>query len=453
MPTRIHLSLLVATTMAGVAAASHIAPPSTAISPNGDAQEAGHVASSAYLSLLPDGEEKRRFILDCTGCHQFDAGVAFPGGKPRGEADWHTRVAQMVSMFGAQSGFPIIARTRAPVPTSKWLAEALATVPDEKRLALPPLAGSAAQFAVRSYDLPETGDLPHDLMLDRKGRVIITGMFTRQMYVLDPASGRFETVPIAVEGGNPRALHVDADDTWWVLLGAPKRVARRDGETGAWTSTDIGVYGHSIARDSSGVWFNGHFTGHPAVLGHVDLLGRVRRWEVPSEQGAEAPIPYELRRAVDGRIWMSELHGNRMVVLDPATGATRAYTMPVSASGPRRFDIADDGSLWIPLYAAGSLVRLDPVSGAMETIPLPTRDALPYVVRVDDVRGVVWVGTGASERLSRLTMKTRQWDEVPLGAGALIRHLDVDRGDGTVWAAFGASPGVAAKIVRVSPAR
>ena len=31
--------------------------------------------SAAWLSLLPDGLEKRQFILDCTGCHQFDADI------------------------------------------------------------------------------------------------------------------------------------------------------------------------------------------------------------------------------------------------------------------------------------------------------------------------------------------------------------------------------------------
>lgn len=161
--------------------------------------------------MLPEGEEKRRFILDCTGCHQCDATIAFPAGKARPETDCHSRVTQMVTRFGAQSGFPIIARTREETPTAQWLARHLASVPGEQRLRLPTAAGRAVRFTVRSHDLPEAADLPHDLMLDAEGRVIITGMFTRQMYILDPASGSFQTVPIALAGGNPRALHVDAD--------------------------------------------------------------------------------------------------------------------------------------------------------------------------------------------------------------------------------------------------
>ena len=39
--------------------------------------------SSAWLTLLPDGETKRKFILDCTGCHQFNESRALQNGAPR----------------------------------------------------------------------------------------------------------------------------------------------------------------------------------------------------------------------------------------------------------------------------------------------------------------------------------------------------------------------------------
>jgi len=41
--------------------------------------------SSGWLARLPDGETKRKFLLDCTGCHQFDERIARPGGTPRPE--------------------------------------------------------------------------------------------------------------------------------------------------------------------------------------------------------------------------------------------------------------------------------------------------------------------------------------------------------------------------------
>jgi virginiamycin B lyase len=72
------------------------------------------------------------------------------------------------------------------------------------------------------------------------------------------------------------------------------------------------------------------------------------------------PIPYELRVAQDGTVWISELAGNRLVRHDPTTGAFQTFDMPSPHSGPRRVDIDAAGVLWIPEFAAGKLARLDP---------------------------------------------------------------------------------------------
>jgi hypothetical protein len=62
--------------------------------------------SSAWLARLPDGEAKRKFILDCTGCHQFDDRIALTGGRPRTEAEWIEAVTRMLGYAGARTGFP-----------------------------------------------------------------------------------------------------------------------------------------------------------------------------------------------------------------------------------------------------------------------------------------------------------------------------------------------------------
>ena len=284
------------------------------------------------------------------------------------------------------------------------------------------------------------------------GRVVITGMFTARMYVLDPESGALETVPIPVPQANPRALHVDADGTWWVVLGAPRQVARRTPD-GQWHTVDVGVYAHSIARTRDGVWVNGHFSGHPSTLARVDGDLRVAdTLHLPSTTPAGvSPIPYELRTGPDGRLWVSELHGGRVLAVDPRDGTSRAYAMPFVHAGPRRLDVARDGTVWIPLYASHEIVALDPATGAMRRHPLPDRDALPYVVRVDDARDAVWIGTAASDAVYRLDRTTDSIARIPLPSrGALVRHLDVDARTGDLWVAYGASPGsLAARVARV----
>lgn len=422
-------------------AATPIAPPPTADTARAELRAA---SSSAWLGRLPEGEMKRRFMLGCTGCHVMDQGVAFPEGRARSVASWVERIGSMHARFGPGTGFPIIAD---PIPADSlapWLVEHLGE-------SLPPQSALVADPRVTEYLLPAPQDLPHDLAVLPGGRVVVTGMFTERMYTLQPAIGRWSTDVIPVPNANPRAVHADADGTLWVVLGAAQQLARRD-TAGQWSATPVGMYAHSVARDATGAWVNGHFTGHPSVLAHVREDGTVTRHELPSATpGGMSPIPYELRVAPDGRVWMSELQGNRVLALDPRTGRHEAFTMPVSHAGPRRLDISADGRVWIPLYAGGTLVELDPRTGRMRQHALPDADALPYVVRVDDARGAVWIGTGASDAVYRLTMATGKVERIALPSrGALVRHLDIDRASGDLWVAYGASPGrEPARIARV----
>ncbi len=403
--------------------------------------------SSSYLSLLPDGPEKRQFIIDCTGCHVFDAKTAFPDGAPRSRASWKERINSMYARFGAGSGFPIIADPQPSDSLAGWLASGLAGKSAPANVDVPPADPRVTEFLI-----PDPSDLPHDLTVQGDGSVVVTGMFSERMYMLDPRAGTFTTDNIPVPRANPRALHIDDDGTWWVLLGGPGMVAKRS-PFGAWTTHSVGMYAHSVARDATGIWVNGHFTGHPSKLAHVNAsTGAVTTVDLPgATKPGVSPIPYELRTAPDGKVWMSELHGGRVISYDPQTRANRVYEMPVSHSGPRRLDVAADGTVWIPLYAAGEIVELNPATGAIERHTLPVRDALPYVVRADDARGAIWIGTGASDAIYRLDRATKRIETITLPSrGALVRHLDVDKRTGDLWVAYGASPGtIAARIARV----
>jgi streptogramin lyase len=447
---------------AGADATAPAAPPASS-----SAADSSTPTSSAWLSQLPDGEEKRRFILDCTGCHQFDAQVARIEGRPRSEAEWAAAVARMLGYAGAKTPFPVISADRDPEATARWLAAALAKAP------APPAAAPRATVTatssaapggaeVREFMFPAPQDLPHDVAIDSAGWVVVTGMFSHRMYQLDTATGRWTEEAIPVDKANPRAVEVDGAGNWWVVLGGPNKVARRD-PMGRWESWDVGVYAHSIALDRAGrAWVNGHFTRDPELLVSVRARGNeidrhelVQHPTLATRDGG--PVPYELRAAPDGSIWMSELQGNRMVRFDPATRRSEAFELPTPHSGPRRFDIDRSGVLWIPGYAANTLVRLDPKAPAarrFEEIPLPLKDALPYVVRVDDERGIVWVGSGAADAVIAYRPSAPQGGRFtvhPLPSrGAMIRHMTIDPRTRDLWLAYGASPGrIPARVARL----
>ena len=407
--------------------------------------------SSAWLSRLPDGEVKRRFILDCTGCHQFDEKIARPQGIARTEAQWTEAVTRMLGYAGATTGFPVIAADRDAKATAAWLTKSLAAG-DVADVVVSP----SRKADVREYLMPVAQDLPHDVVVEPDGDVVITGMFSHRLYRLDPESGALSEIPIpVVESANPRAIDRDASGRTWVVLGQPKKLAMVVADT-QWRSWDVGMYPHSLAVAPDGkVWFNGHFTRDPELIGFVDpALDQVRTYPVPPHptlaKGPGGPIPYEIRAAPDGRIWLGELQGNRLVALTPSTGKFQTFTLPTAHSGPRRFDVDAKGILWIPAYSANLLVRLDPATGKFTEIPLPMKDALPYVARVDPRDGAVWVGTAAADVLLRYDPRSSRFETFPLPSkGALVRHLAVDPRNGAVWLAYGASPGISARIARV----
>ena len=394
--------------------------------------------SSAWLSQLPDGPEKRQFIIDCTGCHQFDAVRALPGGRARTEAQWAEAVRRMLGFAGPSSGFPVISAAQTPEGTAAWLTRNLPRDGRQPANARPPVSDR-----VTEYLFPAAQDLPHDVAVDPNGRVIVTGMFSHQMYSLEPNLGVWTTIEMFPQA-NPRALEIDEKGRWWVVLGGPGQVGRYD--AGTWTYFDVGLYAHSVALSNGSAFANGHFTRNPEQIIEVTPTGQIKAHNLPNHPdlatNGGGPIPYEIRAAPDGRIWMSELQGNRMVVLDPKSGATETFSMPTPNSGPRRFDVDRNGVLWIPLYGAGSLLRFDPRSKQMEEIALPIKDAAPYVARVDSTTGVVWVGTGAADAVFAYDTATRQFTTygLPLN-GALVRHMWIDSKRGDVWLAYGESPG------------
>lgn len=425
------------------------------MSPGGD--RARSAPSYAYLGLLPDGEEKRRFIVDCMGCHSLNGTVMWSkDGAFLDEAGWKAGVDKMLSFAGHNTMFPILPPDRKSEPTAAFVAKYLTEANVEKAAADVNAVVPAVAYTVTEYDMPDARDFAHDLRLDGTGGVLVTGMFSGMIYRLDPATGEFTTRQIPIAMANPRALDVDAGGDWWILCGFPKSVAHYSPAADEWRTYDVGMYGHSIMVDPARrVWFNGHFTNGPILMGYVDAAGdTVHTLEVPAidtppEQGG--PIPYGLRVGPDGTVWSTELAGNRLVRHSPDTGETRVYEMPSPHSGPRRLDVAADGGVWIPEFSAGKIARFDPEDETFAEYDFPTPNSLPYCARIDHARGYVWVSQCGANSIARVDMDSMEIVELPLPVDiAFIRHLDVDQRSGEVWATYSHSPNQHPRVVRLT---
>jgi virginiamycin B lyase len=412
--------------------------------------------SPVFLGLLPEGVAKRRFILDCTGCHHFDQRTIGAGDRLKTAQELETWATVMIDSN------PNMSPSRTAAETAAWLSEHLSPTPGSTerptiREAEPVFTEAATRSVITEYDIPVPEDLPHDVKVDIDGRVVVTGQLSHAMFVLDPATGAFERVDIPVELANPRALDIDADGNWMVSLGFPESLARRDRGTGEWTVWHVGMHPHSVQLDADGdLWYNGHFSRDPERIGRWDAeTGTVSSFVVPADPMPDGGITmqYGLRVAPDGTLWTTQLMGGRLVRFDPATEEFRLYDLPTSHSGPRRPDVDATGRVWIPEYSAGKLAMFDPRDERFTEYELPIADALPYVIRVDRVRDRVWIATAAAEAILMFDAATSRFEVFPMPTrGALIRHLDVDQSSGEVWGSYGAYPSRGVnKVFRLTP--
>jgi streptogramin lyase len=105
----------------------------------------------------------------------------------------------------------------------------------------------------------------------------------------------------------------------------------------------------------------------------------------------------------------------------------------------------------LPLIAQESRApSFDPATRKFREIPLPSPDAVPYIIRTDRRSRALWIGNAAADALLRYDPAKGQFEAYPLPSrGALIRHLAIDPRSGAVWVAYGASPGIPARVARV----
>lgn len=405
------------------------------------------VSGAEWLSVLPDDTQTRQFILDCQGCHQLGWPRKAYNGWPT-ETQWQASIRKMLSFYGPQSGFPIIGPLDVE-ETAAWLAHYLTA---ETQPPLPqPVTAQAAKVRMTEYDFPGAG--PHDLVLDSNGQIIITGMFSHNMYSLDPESGEFTRYALK-PNANPRALELDAEGNWWIVFGSPHQLALFDPLTAEFETYSIDMYAHSVALDSEGnAWVNGHFLSDPGKVIRVSPDGSRLVFDIPDNNVsnlAGLPISYEIRVGPDNMVWVSDLNWNRIYKLHPETGEVAYYEFPHDTSGPRRFDIDADGKLWIPEFSGGRLAMFDPVTETFTEWEVPTKNAEPYVVKIDHQRGLVWIGYAAGNRVASFDPLTETFVEYPLPTPyALIRHMAIDSGNGDVWVSYHHVPTSDDKIVRL----
>jgi streptogramin lyase len=419
-----------------------------------DAEFLQSLPSARFLALLPDGDMKQEFILNCGTCHEINHKKIFKDGAPRDAAKW----LEAIKMMRALDVYKVIPPDFDDARYAAWLAEGLtpqriATLQPEPAFD----AALAGRVRITEYPLPKPDELPHDLVYGPDGRVWVTAFWHSQMWALNPADGAIESFPVSSTpdvAAQVRALEFDRDGILWIINGGTKSVVRLDPQTRKFDEFPVGMYAHDIDLDSKGnVWFNDYFAERERI-GTLDRTsGKVSYFDLPSaklDPKAGIPLPYGMQIDAKDRLWSTQLAANTLAMYEIPTGRTALYEMPNPNSGPRRTAIGADGSLWIPEFNTGRLARFDPATENFTVYDTGNRGLGNYDVEFDPKSGAVWMTGSLNSSMLRFEPGAGTFEEIRLPTEpAYVRHVAVDGASGDVWIAYSSLPTAVPKVARI----
>lgn len=130
--------------------------------------------------------------------------------------------------------------------------------------------------------------------------------------------------------------------------------------------------------------------------------------------------PHDVRTDAQGNVWYSDFVENVLGELDPKTGATRDYAIPVakpkSPTGTLDLEPDADGNLWLALMFQTGLAKFDMASKTFQIFPIqPSLDSdamqqSMVMPRASQVDGKVWTNDVAKQSVMRLDLKTGHYE-------------------------------------------
>ena len=429
------------------------------------------LSNAEWLISVPGTDEQKRFLLECNGCHTYERIV-----RSTHDADEFIQVFKRMAHYYPGSTplkpQPLAGNAGRNVgsgPEAQKSAEWLASINLSRQdtwswqpKTLPRLTGKSTHVIITEYDLPNKLIEPHDVVLDREGKVWYSDF--GQMFIgeMDPKTGAVtqHAIPETKPGFSLGTLNleIDKDNNPWIGLMYQSAIAKFDRRANkfeewptpkAW-DTDAGQLGHLAVQGTptdDKVWIKNSDGGH---IYRLDLKSNAfEDLGAPKDPRTGKRIgTYGIHSDTDNNLYLLDFSAGNIVRIDAKTKEPTVFLTPTPNSHPRRGRVDDQGRLWFAEYFGGAIAMLDPETGKIAEWKVPTPWSSPYDA-VEDKNGNAWTGSMNTDRVARLDIKSGQYIEYPLPRPTNIRRVFVDdrSNPGTLW--IGSNHG--ASIVKVEP--
>jgi virginiamycin B lyase len=288
---------------------------------------------------------------------------------------------------------------------------------------------AAAQVSVQEYPLP-SGLGAHDVWADAApgGPVWFSAQRSGHLGILDPATGKVETVPLG-RGSAPHGVIAGADGAPWLTDSGQNAIVRVDPKSRAvklWPLPEGRDYANlnTAIFDRQGVHW---FTGQSGVYGRLDpKSGEMKVFDAPKGRG-----PYGIHVTPQGEVYYASLAGSHIARIDGASGAATVIEPPTRGQGARRVWSDSKGAVWVAEWHSGNLSRYEPQSGRWSTWQAPGDSPRVYAVYVDET-DKVWVSEWTAQAMLRFDPATQTFERFKSSSRvANVRQIHGRKGE--VW--------------------
>jgi len=428
---------------------------------------AHQLTNAEWMMSIPGSEEQKAGLLNCVGCHTLER-IA----RSTHDSDEWTRVISRMMGYGAVSQpvkpQPMLDRRRAGTPEQyRKLADYLATINlsatdhwayELKTLERP--KGRDTRAIVTEYDMARPTTEPHDVLVDKEGKVWYSDfgemfigkfdpktlkrveypirkfkdkapegllsiefdrggkiwfdtMYQGSLGCLDPKTSKIAYYPLAPQYNddtvqlNFTGLRYDVDGKVWTKSVGTQHIYRLDLKTGKWERFHPTDYLPEDAPKHAGIyqvisdsknnlWMAEFTQGH---LGKIDAkTTKVTWWAFPT------PNARGRRMNIDDqdRITVAEYRGNKVAVFDTRAEKFTEYELP-ARTYPYRANFDRNGEIWASTMHTDRVVRLDPKTGSAVQYLMPS-DTNMRTVFVDNSTTLVtfWVGSNHDHRIVKV---------------------------------------------------
>lgn len=309
---------------------------------------------------------------------------------------WLAPAADGAHNFAVDPG----ARTHAgtlrewPVPTPKYARDPCIAADGSVWFAVRQGARLARFDPVRGrfdeWPLPPDAQ-PQGVAVARDGKVLYGGTDIGE---LDPASGRLKIHRCPGHPCKPYSLALGDDDSVWFTDREFRRLGRLDRASGRFSFYSVGEDPYGVALDQRGrVWVTRKDADR---VTRVDpATGEIAELALPP-----GSLPRRIALAPDGVLWVALYGAGRVVAIDPVRVAVaREYPLPGGPNGgPYAVNVDAAGRVWVSEIQTDTVIMLNPRSETMRAFRLPQRNAGVRSAAIDGA-GRYWYLGSLSGRL------------------------------------------------------